>query len=190
LIPGEAAFYGPKIDVKLIDAIGRAWQLSTVQFDFNLPKKFELEYVASDGQRKRPLMVHRALYGSIERFFGILIEHYCGAFPLWLAPVQVKVLTITEGQLEAGQALVASLRSAGLRADLDSRHEKVGAKIRDATLEKVPYMAILGPKDIAAGTVALRLRDGRQVPGIAPEELIAKLLKEAREKLLAPVFAS
>jgi threonyl-tRNA synthetase len=179
LIPGEAAFYGPKIDVKLIDAIGRSWQLSTVQFDFNLPKKFELEYVASDGSRQRPLMVHRALYGSIERFFGILLEHYAGAFPLWLSPVQVKVLTLTDEQAEPAKALAGKLEAAGLRVSLDLRPEKVGAKIRDAQLEKTPYMIVLGPKDVAAGTLAVRLRDGRQFFGVTEAEFLAKLTQES-----------
>ena len=188
LIKGEAAFYGPKIDVKLIDAIGRSWQLSTIQFDFNLPHKFKLEYVAADGTRKQPLMVHRALYGSIERFFGILIEHYAGAFPLWLAPVQVKVLSLTGDQEAAAKELAAKLTAAGLRAELDLRPEKIGHKIREATLEKAPYMAIIGPKDVAAGVVSLRLRDGSQVNGLKAEELVYKLQKESEGRKLTSVF--
>jgi threonyl-tRNA synthetase len=186
LIHGEAAFYGPKIDVKLIDALGRSWQLSTVQFDFNLPKKFELEYVANDGSRKTPLMVHRALYGSIERFFGILIEHYAGNFPLWLSPVQVKILTLTDEQAAPAQALDARLRAAGLRTALDLRPEKIGAKIRDAQIEKAPYMVVLGPKDVAAGTLAIRLRDGRQFMGVTENDFLARVTREAGEKLIAP----
>ncbi|MCM2305250.1 MAG: threonine--tRNA ligase [Elusimicrobia bacterium] len=188
LCKGEAAFYGPKIDVKLIDAIGRPWQLSTVQFDFNLPKRFDMEYVGSDGARHRPLMVHRALYGSIERFFGILVEHYAGNFPLWLAPVQVKVLTLTEEQDAAAAELKAKLEAAGLRVELDLRRERIGHKIREATLEKVPYMAIVGPKDVETGTVSARLRDGRQFNGLAPADFIKKLVDEAATKQTTPVW--
>ncbi len=188
LCKGEAAFYGPKIDMKLIDAIGRSWQLSTVQFDFNLPKKFNLEFVGSDGNRHRPLMVHRALYGSIERFFGILIEHYAGNFPLWLAPVQVKVLTLTDAQAAPAAALVKTLEAAGLRVELDVRPEKIGHKIRETTLEKVPYMVIFGPKDVEAGTLAVRLRDGRQFNGIKPEDFVGKLTQETSTKQTSSVW--
>ncbi|MFI5362480.1 MAG: threonine--tRNA ligase, partial [Elusimicrobiota bacterium] len=146
LCKGEAAFYGPKIDMKLIDAIGRPWQLSTVQFDFNLPRKFGMEFIGPDGARHRPLMVHRALYGSIERFFGILVEHYAGNFPLWLAPVQVQIMTLTDEQIPPAEALKKTLEAAGLRVELDGRPEKIGHKIREATLAKVPYMVLLGPK--------------------------------------------
>src|SRR6476659_11227204 len=132
IIPGEAAFYGPKIDIKLVDAIGRPWQLSTIQFDWNLPERFKLEYVAEDGTRKRQLMVHRALYGSMERFFGVLIEHYAGAFPFWLAPVQVAVLPITDRINEYAENIVRELRATGLRVESNLRSEKIGAKIRDA----------------------------------------------------------
>jgi threonyl-tRNA synthetase len=186
LIPGEAAFYGPKIDFKLIDAIGRSWQLTTIQFDFNLSEKFGLEYVADDGERRRPFMVHRALLGSLERFFGILIEHYAGKFPLWLSPVQVKILTLTDAQAEAAQGLARRLADAGLRATLDLRPEKVGAKVRDAALEKVPYMVVLGPKDLAAGTLSVRLRDGRQVSGLKEEEFVVKLKAEIAGKTATP----
>ncbi len=182
LCKGEAAFYGPKIDVKLIDAIGRPWQLSTVQFDFNLPKRFEMEYVGSDGNRHRPLMVHRALYGSIERFFGILVEHYAGNFPLWLAPVQIKILTLTEEQDAAAEAARKTLEDAGLRVELDLRRERIGHKIRETTLEKVPYMVIIGPNDVAAGTISVRLKDGRQFNGLTMDEFVAKIKKEAEEK--------
>ncbi|MBI4375955.1 MAG: threonine--tRNA ligase [Elusimicrobia bacterium] len=186
LIKGEAAFYGPKIDVKLIDAIGRSWQLSTVQFDFNLPQKFRLEYIAADGSRKTPVMVHRALYGSIERFFGILIEHYAGNFPLWLSPVQAKILTLTDAQAEPARALEARLAGAGFRTAVDLRPEKIGAKIRDAQLEKAPYMVVLGPKDVAAGTLSVRLRDGRQFNGVSEQELVRRLTQECAEKWISP----
>ena len=138
---------GPKIDVKLVDAIGRLWQLSTVQFDFTLPRRFELEYVADDGKKHQPLMVHRALYGSIERFFGILIEHYAGAFPVWLAPVQAVVLPITDRHAEYAQKVVDQLKDAGMRVELDDRKEKVNLKIREAQLQKVPYMLVVGDRE-------------------------------------------
>ena len=157
-IPGEAAFYGPKIDVKLVDAIGRPWQLSTVQFDFNLPQRFELAYVGEDGSRHQPLMVHRALWGSVERFFGVLIEHYAGAFPAWLAPVQAAVLPVSGKFSDYAQNVARQLKDAGFRIHLDDRNEKLQAKIRDAQLEKVPYMLVLGGKEAEAGTVSVRHR--------------------------------
>ena len=153
---GEAAFYGPKIDIKLIDAIGRPWQLTTVQFDFNLPGRFGLEYVGEDGARHQPLMVHRALWGSVERFFGILIEHYAGAFPAWLAPVQAEILPVSGKFSEYGKKVAAELGAAGFRAHLDDRNEKLQAKIRDAQMQKVPYMLIVGGKEAEAGTVSVR----------------------------------
>jgi threonyl-tRNA synthetase len=157
-IPGEAVFYGPKIDVKLIDAIGRAWQLSTVQFDFNLPERFDLHYVGPDGAQHRPVMVHRALFGSVERFFGILIEHYAGAFPAWLAPVQAIVLPVSQKVADYAEKVAAELRAAGFRVNLDPRNEKLQAKIRDAQLQKIPFMLICGKKEEAAGTVSVRSR--------------------------------
>ncbi|HVX66320.1 MAG TPA: threonine--tRNA ligase [Bryobacteraceae bacterium] len=158
LMADEAAFYGPKIDVKLVDAIGRLWQLSTVQFDFTLPRRFGLEYIGEDGKAHQPLMVHRALYGSMERFFGILVEHYAGAFPVWLAPVQVMVLPITDRQLDYAREVTRRLKEAGLRVELDDRSEKVNLKIREAQLQKVPYMLVLGDREAQAGTVAVRNR--------------------------------
>jgi threonyl-tRNA synthetase len=158
LIPDEAAFYGPKIDMKLVDAIGRLWQLSTIQFDFTLPRRFNLEYIADDGKKHQPLMVHRALYGSIERFFGILIEHYAGAFPVWLAPVQAIVLPITDRHLEFAQKVKDRLAAEGLRVTLDERSEKVNLKIRDAQLQKIPYMLVVGDREAENGTVSVRNR--------------------------------
>ncbi|HTC35620.1 MAG TPA: threonine--tRNA ligase [Bryobacteraceae bacterium] len=158
VMPDEAAFYGPKIDVKLVDAIGRLWQLSTVQFDFTLPRRFELEYVAEDGKKHQPLMVHRALYGSIERFFGILIEHYAGAFPVWLAPVQAVVMPITDRHAEYAQKVFHQLKDAGLRVELDDRKEKVNLKIRDAQMQKIPYMLVVGDREAQDGTVSVRNR--------------------------------
>jgi len=158
ITPDEAAFYGPKIDVKLVDAIGRLWQLSTVQFDFTLPRRFGLEYIAEDGKKHQPLMVHRALYGSIERFFGILVEHYAGAFPVWLAPVQAIVLPITDRHIEYSKRVFDQLTAAGIRAELDDRSEKVNLKIRDAQLQKIPYMLVVGDREAENGTVSVRNR--------------------------------
>ena len=155
---GEGAFYGPKIDVKLIDAIGRPWQLTTVQFDFNLPARFELEFVGEDGARHQPLMVHRALLGSVERFFGILIEHYAGAFPLWLAPTQVEICPVSEKVAEYAKHVHETLKNHGIRVHLDDRNEKLPAKIRDAQMQKIPYMLVVGPKESEAGTVSVRHR--------------------------------
>ncbi|HXC96880.1 MAG TPA: threonine--tRNA ligase [Edaphobacter sp.] len=157
-IPGEAAFYGPKIDIKLVDVLGRLWQLSTVQFDFNLPQRFELEYTGEDGEKHRPVMVHRALFGSVERFFGVLIEHYAGAFPLWLAPVQVGLVPISEKHLGYAAAVKAKLEAAGLRVELDARNEKMNAKIREFTMQKVPFVLVLGDKEAACETVSVRTR--------------------------------
>src|SRR5689334_437167 len=147
-IEGEAAFYGPKIDIKVEDAIGRIWQLGTIQLDFNLPERFQLEYTGDDNQKHRPIMIHRALFGSIERFFGVLIEHYAGAFPLWLAPVQVAVLPITDRINEYAESITAELRDAGFRVEVNLKSDKIGAKIRDAQLQKVPFMLVLGDKEL------------------------------------------
>ena len=155
---GEAVFYGPKIDVKLIDAIGRPWQLSTVQFDFTLPKRFNLSYIASDGREHQPVMLHRALLGSIERFLGVLIEHYAGAFPIWLAPVQAVVIPISERHHEYARKVMDRLTEAGLRAEIDSRNEKMGFKIRAAQTQKIPYMLVIGDKESQSGEVSVRNR--------------------------------
>jgi len=157
-IEGEAAFYGPKIDIKIEDAIGRIWQLGTIQLDFNLPERFELEYTGDDNQKHRPIMIHRALFGSIERFFGVLIEHYAGAFPLWLAPVQVAVLPITDRINEYAESVAADLKNAGFRVEANTKSDKIGAKIRDAQLQKVPYMLVLGDKELDSRCVAVRER--------------------------------
>ena len=157
-IPGEAAFYGPKIDIKLVDVLGRLWQLSTVQFDFNLPARFGLEYVGEDGERHQPVMVHRALFGSVERFFGVLIEHYAGAFPLWLAPVQIGLVPISERHLGYAQKVEAELKAASLRVEVDARNEKMNAKIRDFANQKTPYILVFGDKEEAAGAVSVRTR--------------------------------
>ncbi len=158
-MPGEAVFYGPKIDVKLVDAIGRPWQLTTVQFDFNLPRRFGLEYVGSDGQLRTPVMVHRALFGSIERFFGVLIEHYTGAFPVWLAPVQAVVIPVSDKYSAYAAEVLKELKAAKVRAQLDDRNEKLNARIRDAQIQKVPFMLVVGERETQGRSVAVRRRD-------------------------------
>ncbi len=159
---GGGAFYGPKIDLKIKDAIGREWQMSTIQFDFNLPERFDLSYVGEDGEKHRPYMVHRALLGSIERFFGVLVEHYGGAFPVWLAPEQVRVLPLSEDQLEAAEATAKELRKNDIRVTVDTKSGKIGAKIRNAQMDKVPYMLVLGAREIESGELAVRDRSGQQ----------------------------
>ncbi|MBB5057376.1 threonyl-tRNA synthetase [Granulicella aggregans] len=181
-IPGEAAFYGPKIDIKLVDVLGRLWQLSTVQFDFTLPERFGLEYKGEDGEMHQPVMVHRALFGSVERFFGVLIEHYAGAFPLWLAPVQIGLVPISSDKhLEYAEKVKAQLEAAGLRVELDGRNEKMNAKIREFTLQKVPFVLILGDKESATDSVSVRTRgkgDEGSVPLTTFIERTTTLLKD------------
>lgn len=181
-IEGEAAFYGPKIDFKIEDAIGRLWQLGTVQWDFNLPDRFELEYIGEDNKPHRPVMVHRALFGSIERFFGVLIEHYAGAFPLWLAPVQVAVLPITDRINEYAEQVAADLRGAGLRVDVNLRSEKIGAKIRDAQMQKVPFMLVLGDRELEQRNVAVRERSKGDIGVMSTADFVemARKLVEMR----------
>ena len=181
-IAGEAAFYGPKIDIKLVDALGRLWQLSTVQFDFNLPARFELDFVGEDGERHQPVMVHRALFGSVERFFGVLIEHYAGAFPLWLAPVQVGLVPISEKHVEYAKKVQAELQAIGLRVELDERNEKMNAKIRDLTMQKIPYVLVMGDKEAAANAVSVRTRGKGDEGSISLDEFIAKSKKLLEEK--------
>ena len=181
-IPGEAAFYGPKIDIKLVDAIGRLWQLSTVQFDFNLPQRFGLEYVAEDGSRKQPVMVHRALYGSVERFFGVLIEHHAGAFPLWLSPVQVVMIPISERHAEYAHQVAAQLKAIGVRVEVDARNEKMNAKIREHTLEKVPFQLVVGDKESGAGTVNVRTRGKEKTEDMPASEFVEKIRRLIAEK--------
>lgn len=181
-IEGEAAFYGPKIDFKIEDAIGRLWQLGTVQWDFNLPERFELEYIGEDNKPHRPVMVHRALFGSIERFFGVLIEHYAGAFPLWLAPVQVAVLPITDRINDYAASVAASLKQSGLRVEANLRSEKIGAKIRDAQMQKVPFMLVLGDRELEQQQVAVRERTAGDIGVMSLEEFqaVAHRLVESR----------
>lgn len=183
---GGGAFYGPKIDLKLRDAIGREWQCSTIQLDYVLPERFQLEYVGQDGGRHRPIMIHRALYGSVERFFAVLLEHYGGAFPLWLAPVQVRVAPISEEKHGAyAREVMEKLSAAGLRADADLTPEKVGAKIRTATLSKIPYILVVGDKEAAARTVAPRTREGKQLEVMPIDDFVARLRTEAAEPKVA-----
>jgi threonyl-tRNA synthetase len=181
-IPGEAAFYGPKIDIKLVDVLGRLWQLSTVQFDFTLPARFELEYVGEDGERHQPVMVHRALFGSVERFFGVLIEHYAGAFPFWLAPVQIGLVPISERHVAYAEKVQTELKAAGFRVEADARNEKMNAKIRDLANQKIPYILVFGDKEEAAGSVSVRTR-GKGDQGSMPlGEFIAKAKGLAESK--------
>lgn len=179
---GEAVFYGPKIDIKIRDSLGRLWQCTTIQFDFNMPVGFDMTYIGEDGKEHRPYMVHRALLGSLERFFGILIEHYAGNFPLWLAPVQLAVMNITDAQGEYAKRLGDRLQEAGYRVKMFLGSEKVGAKIRDAEMEKIPYMAVVGDREMEAGTVSLRKHGQGDIGKMSIEELMAKLGAEVESK--------
>jgi threonyl-tRNA synthetase len=181
---GEGAFYGPKIDVKLIDAIGRPWQLTTIQFDFNLPARFGLEFVGEDGARHQPLMVHRALLGSVERFFGILIEHYAGAFPLWLAPTQVEICPVSEKVADYAKHVHETLKNHGIRVHLDDRNEKLPAKIRDAQMQKIPYMLVVGPKEAEAGTVSVRHRSKGDMGPRPIADVVASLQQEIANRTI------
>ncbi len=180
---GGGAFYGPKIDLKVRDALGREWQMTTIQFDFNLPERFKMVYIGADGQEHQPYMVHRALLGSWERFFGLLIEHYAGAFPVWIHPVQVAVLPISDRHVEYAKKLASDLKSAGLRVSLDDRSETINQKIRQSQLEKVPCMLVIGDKEVEAGTVAVRLRTGEQKYGVTLEQLRHALTVAVTDKL-------
>ncbi|MDZ4383566.1 MAG: threonine--tRNA ligase, partial [Thermodesulfovibrionia bacterium] len=175
--PGEGVFYGPKIDIKVKDSLGRPWQCSTIQVDFNIPERLDVTYRGQDNRDSRPIMVHRALMGSLERFFGILIEHYAGAFPLWLSPVQAKVLTISERHIEYGETVVEALLKEKLRVELNAKDEKIGYKIREATLQKIPYLCIVGDKEKSNGTVNVRTQSGENL-GEMPIEKIKTILKE------------
>ncbi len=181
-IPGEAAFYGPKIDIKLVDAIGRLWQLSTVQFDFNLPQRFGLEYVAEDGSRKQPVMVHRALYGSVERFFGVLIEHYAGAFPVWLSPVQAVMIPISERHADYANKVADQLKGVGVRVHVDARNEKMNAKIREHAMQKVPFLLVVGDKEAEAGKVNVRTRGKEKTEDMPAAEFVEKIKRLIEQK--------
>lgn len=180
---GGAAFYGPKIDLKMIDALGREWQLSTIQFDFNLSNRFELEYIGEDGKPHRPYMVHRALLGSMERFMGVLIEQYAGAFPVWLAPVQAVLIPIADRHIPYAHQVAEQLRQQGLRVEVDERTERMNAKIRDAQTQKIPYMLVVGDKEIEQGQVALRYRSGENPGAMAVEEFLQLAKREIAEKI-------
>ena len=178
---GDGAFYGPKIDFHLTDSLGRTWQCGTIQLDFQLPQRFEAEYMGADGEKHRPIMIHRVVYGSIERFIGILIEHYAGKFPVWLAPVQVKVLPISEKFFGFGEELLKKLKDAGIRCEMDQRDEKIGYKIRSAQMEKVPYMLIVGQKEEETGTVSVRSRDDGDLGSQELDAFIQKVVEEGKE---------
>jgi threonyl-tRNA synthetase len=180
--PGGAAFYGPKISVQVKDAIGRTWQMSTIQVDFNLPERFELEFQAAGGARERPVMIHRALFGSIERFFGVLTEHYAGAFPAWLAPVQVVGIPIRDDHADYLASFVAKLRAEGIRAEVDTSDDRMQKKIRTAQQQKIPFMAIAGDEDVAGGTVSFRYRDGSQRNGVSIDEAVAHVVEVVRSR--------
>jgi len=181
---GEAVFYGPKIDVKLYDCIGRKWQATTIQFDFNLPARFNMNYIASDGQEHTPYMIHRAIFGSWERFFGMLVEQYAGSFPLWMAPTQVQVIPITDDNLEYANKIYDKLFDLGIRVEVDSRNEKMGYKIREAQLNKVPYMFIVGKKEAENNTVSVRKRGEGDIGAMALNEAVDKILQEIKDKVL------
>ncbi|MDO4266747.1 MAG: threonine--tRNA ligase [Eubacteriales bacterium] len=180
---GDGAFYGPKIDFHLIDAIGREWQCGTIQLDFQLPQRFELEYMGADGEKHRPIMIHRVIFGSIERFIGILTEHFAGAFPTWLAPVQARILPVSDKYLDYADKVYEELDAAGIRVSVDKRSEKLGWKIREAQKEKVPYMLIVGEKDEAAQTVSVRSRANGDEGAVSVPEFSARVLKEAAERV-------
>ncbi|MEG1661071.1 MAG: threonine--tRNA ligase, partial [Clostridiales bacterium] len=182
--PGDGAFYGPKLDFHLEDSIGRTWQCGTIQLDFQMPEKFDLTYIGADNQPHRPVMIHRVIFGSIERFIGILIEHFAGAFPLWLSPVQAKILTITDRQNDYGAELAKRLHQAGIRVEIDTRNEKIGYKIRSAQSEKIPYMLVLGDKEQETGVAALRHRSQGDLGVMDITEIIAKLSEEIKTKAI------
>ena len=179
---GDGAFYGPKIDIKLKDALDRSWQCATVQCDFTLPDRFDLSFIDQEGQKQRPVMIHRVILGSIERFIGVLIEHYAGAFPLWIAPIQARILTVTERNNEHAEALLKSLRDAGVRAEADLRNEKLGLKVREAQLQKIPYMLVIGDKEVEQGGVTPRLRNGKNLAFMTIDEIIHLLKEEERQR--------
>lgn len=177
--PGEGVFYGPKIDIKIKDVLGRSWQCSTIQVDFNLPERFAIGYTGEDGKEHQPIMIHRALMGSLERFFGVLIEHYAGAFPAWLAPVQAKILNITDAQLDYVEEVCNELRQAGVRVEKDIRNEKLNYKIREAQLQKIQYMLIIGDKEMESRQITVRLRDGKNLPAMAVNDFAEMIAKES-----------
>jgi threonyl-tRNA synthetase len=178
---GDGAFYGPKIDVKLKDALDREWQCATIQCDFTLPERFDLNYVGADGEKHRPVMLHRVIVGSIERFIGVLIEHYAGSFPLWISPVQVVVLNVTDNQAEYAQDVYRQLRSAGIRAEIDLRNEKLGFKIREAQVGKIPYMLVIGDREMEESQVTPRFRDGKNLDATTVADFIRFIEDESKQ---------
>ena len=180
----EAAFYGPKLDFHLADSLGRTWQCGTIQLDYQLPGRFDLEYTTSDGGKDVPVMIHRVVFGSIERFIGIITEHFAGAFPAWLAPVQVKILPVTDRALDYAKELSDALDGQGFRVEVDDRNEKIGKKIREATLEKVPYMIVVGDRDMENKTVSVRTRAGEDLGAMSLEDFTAKLKEVVDSKVL------
>jgi threonyl-tRNA synthetase len=175
---GEGAFYGPKIDVKLKDALNRRWQCATIQVDFAMPERFDLTYVGSDGERHRPVMLHRVILGAMERFIGVLIEHYAGAFPVWLAPTQAILLTVTDRQVPYGEDVYQQLIQEGVRVEKDFRNEKLGFKIREAQIQKVPYMLVIGDREVREGTLAPRKRNGETLKSMTVEDFIKQIESE------------
>ncbi len=175
---GDGAFYGPKIDIQMKDCLGRKWQMGTIQLDFQLPQRFNLHYIDSNGDKKVPVLVHRAIFGSFDRFIGILTEHFAGSFPVWLTPVQVKVMPISDNQLEYAKNVVEKLQAEGIRVELDGRQEKIGYKIREAQLQKIPYMLILGEKEVGAKTVGVRSRKDGDIGAMEIEKFAQKVKKE------------
>lgn len=186
--PGEGVFYGPKIDIKIKDAIGRSWQCTTIQVDFNLPERFDISYKGEDNQDHQPIMIHRALLGSLERFIGCLIEHYAGAFPLWLSPVQVEIIPIADRHLDYATEIAGRITDVGMRVEVDDRKETVNRKIRDAQLQKIPYMLIVGDREVESKMVALRLRDGRDLGARGLDELLSTLKKEDDSRSISSLF--
>ena len=179
---GDGAFYGPKIDFHIKDCLGRDWQCGTIQLDFQMPERFDLTYIGEDGEKHRPVMLHRVVFGSIERFMGVLIEHYAGAFPTWLAPVQVKILTISDKQKEYANSLSEKFLNLGIRAELDEREEKTGYKIREAQLQKIPYMLIIGDKEVESNSVGVRARKEGDIGQMSLDKFISKIQEEIESK--------
>ena len=181
--PGGAAFYGPKISVQARDAIGRTWQMSTIQYDFNLPARFDLEYQAADGTRQQPVMIHSAKFGSVERFLGVLVEHYAGAFPPWLAPVQVVGIPITDEHVPYLDEVAAQLRARGIRVEVDTSDDRMQKKIRNAQKQKVPFMLLAGDEDVAKGAVSFRYRNGEQNNGVPVEDAIEEIVRAVADRV-------
>ena len=181
---GDGAFYGPKLDFHLADSLGRTWQCGTIQLDSQLPERFELEYTGEDGQKHRPVMIHRVVLGSIERFIGVITEHFAGAFPAWLAPVQVKVLPVTDRAAQYADQISKDLDEAGFRVEVDHRNEKIGKKIREATMEKVPYMLVVGDRDMEGQTVSVRMRSGEDLGAMSCVQFQALLAEDVRTKAI------